>query len=79
MSGASLDEVAALLLRVLEIPADRYPELERDNVAEWDSLKHMEVVFCLEERFGVRFAENEFKALTSPSAILSRIRSHLAA
>ena len=78
MSDPSLDEVTTLLLRVLEIPADRYPALERGDVAEWDSLKHMELVFCLEERFDVQFAESEFMALTSPPSILSRIRNHLA-
>ncbi len=78
MSDASLDEITALLLQVLEIPADRYPVLERGDVSEWDSLKHMELVFCLEERFDVQFAESEFMVLTSPSAILSRIRKHLA-
>jgi acyl carrier protein len=78
MSDASLEEVTELILRVLEVPADRYPVLERRDIAEWDSLKHMELVFCLEERFDVQFAESEFMALTSPFAILSRIRNHLA-
>lgn len=70
-------EVRALLLRVLEL-ATFDGELTRSEVPEWDSLKHMELVFALEDKYGVRFDESEFAKLTSPAAILSLIASKLA-
>ncbi len=30
-----------------------------DNIAEWDSLGHVNLMFSIEERFGVHFAGNE--------------------
>lgn len=67
-----------LTVRVLSVPPDRYQNLMRANVPEWDSLKHMELVFALEDEFGVRFDEAEFPALSSPSAIAKIIAKHLA-
>ena len=66
-------EVTQIVLRVLALPPGRYPKLEREAIAEWDSLKHMEVVFTLEDRFGVVFDEAEFPALSSPEAIAGLI------
>ena len=70
--------VRDLILRVLVIPGDRYSDLVRGEIAEWDSLKHMELVFALEDRFGVRFDEAEFAQLHSPAAIARAIERHLA-
>jgi acyl carrier protein len=66
-------EVARIVLRVLALPPGRYEKLERESIPEWDSLKHMEVVFNLEDSFGVVFDEAEFPALSSPGAIAALI------
>ena len=39
----------------------------------WDSLKHMQIVFAVEERFGVRFTEEEIPQLDS----LQKLATHL--
>ena len=70
-------EVRALILRVLDI-ASVEGEVTRQDVAQWDSLKHMELVFALEDRYGVRFDEDEFANLTSPKAIVSAVARKLA-
>ena len=72
-------EVADLILLVLKLPSGRYTDLVRGDIAEWDSLKHMELIFVLEDRFGVEFAEEEFATLVSPKAIARSIRAHRAA
>lgn len=41
------------------------PELSRANAPAWDSLKHMQIVFAVEERFGVQFTEAEIPLLDS--------------
>jgi len=78
VSGGSSAEVTVLLLRILEIPPGKYSILERGAVEEWDSLKHMELIFSLEECYGVQFDESEFMSLTSPAAIWSAVQKHLA-
>jgi acyl carrier protein len=37
----------------------------RDTLEGWDSLSHIEVVFMVEEEWGVHFSEGEITALRS--------------
>jgi len=72
-------EVGRLVLRLLNLPQVPDMGLVRADVPEWDSLKHMEIVFALEDRYNVRFDESEFAALTTPATIAASLRKHLAA
>lgn len=72
-------EVRELVLRMLKLADDPRREVARASVDQWDSLKHMEIVFALEDRYGVRFDESEFAELDSPAAIARALRRHLAA
>lgn len=40
-----------------------------ENQARWDSLRHMNIVFGLEDALGVRFSDDEIAKLTSVKAI----------
>jgi acyl carrier protein len=72
-------QVQALLLQILNVPAPSAGgALVRADVPEWDSLKHMEIVFALEDRYGVQFDESEFQRLDTPVAIAAALRRHLA-
>jgi acyl carrier protein len=66
-----------LVLRMLKLPPGFASVLERASVEQWDSLKHMEIIFALEDRYGVQFDESEFPALDSPAAIALALRRHL--
>jgi acyl carrier protein len=46
----------------------------RDGLENWDSLTHMEIVFMLEDAFGVRFDEDEIAELDSESQIVDCVR-----
>ena len=72
-------EVRELLLRILNVPPAGPAAMLRPDIAQWDSLKHMEIVFALEDRYGVAFDESEFQLLDSPAAITAVLRRHLAA
>lgn len=77
---ADLDaDVQTLLARVLRLAEPPAAELRRDETARWDSLKHVEIVFALEDAYGVRFDESEFAAMGSTGAIVSLLRRHLEA
>jgi acyl carrier protein len=72
-------QVQALLLQILNVPAPSAGcALVRADVPQWDSLKHMEIVFALEDRYGVQFDESEFQRLDTPVAIAAALRRHLA-
>lgn len=82
MSAAAMPseaDVRTLLRTILRTPGEPAVELRRADIVAWDSLKHMEIVFALEDRYGVRFEESEFGALDTSSAITAALRRHLAA
>ena len=69
-------EVLALVLGV-ELNELENREVSRSTLAAWDSLKHIDVVFSLEERFGVMFAEEEMPELNSLDNICSIVESRI--
>jgi acyl carrier protein len=81
VSGPALpteSQVCDLLARILGVHDRPVDALIRADMAEWDSLKHMEIIFALEDRYDVRFDESEFPALDSTAAITSALQRHLA-
>ena len=57
-----LDEVFAVVFGK-PIPS----EAGRKDIPEWDSLKHMQLVFAVEEQFNLQFSEEEIPQLDSIS------------
>jgi len=54
-------------------------EVEREKESGWDSLKHIELIFALEEKFDIRFTEDEMARLKTMSSIAGRIADNYAA
>lgn len=52
-------------------------EILAESVENWDSLKHLNIMFALEDEFDVRFSEEEFPKLNSLSAIVSNLESKI--
>ena len=71
-------EINELIRQVLKLPSMDRGALFRSELAQWDSLKHMELVFALEDRYGVQFDEAEFPTLVSTDAIAAALRRHRA-
>lgn len=62
------EKVIELISQVTDIPAaDLKAHREEEKV--WNSLQHVEVVFALEEEFGLTFAPEELARMTSVKAI----------
>jgi acyl carrier protein len=72
------EEIAALVRQVLRL-RESAGVVERGSTSEWDSLKHMEIVFALEDRYDIRFDESEFDALDSVESIAAAVARHRAA
>ncbi len=49
----------------------------RDEEPEWDSIKHVEIVFSIEDAFKVRFNDDELPALDSLDGIVACLEKHL--
>ncbi|HET9669900.1 MAG TPA: acyl carrier protein [Casimicrobiaceae bacterium] len=78
MTDAALHAEVALVVRhVLRLPQGSEP-IAREGTDAWDSLKHMEIVFALEDRYDIRFDEAEFDALDSVESIAAAVARHRA-
>lgn len=54
-------------------------DLLRDAEAKWDSLKHVEIIFALEDEFGIQFDEERMATLTSLRNIVVAVEAYHAA
>lgn len=68
------EEVRRLVAEVLRLPPEQVHEgLSFGDVAEWDSLGHMDLLMTLEERYGVPLDEELIARLISIDAICREI------
>jgi len=65
--------VRALLSELLQVDASS-GEMRRKDVAAWDSLKHVDLIFLIEEEFDVILAEDDMAEADSVSAIVDLVR-----
>jgi len=49
------------------------------NTPQWDSLRHIEVIFAVEDACGVQFDEAELTELYSVERLLAAVQRHHAA
>lgn len=62
--------VETLVAEVLQVPAAMITdELAMQNVDAWDSLKHMELIVSIEERFGFQLTFEEIVTMQSVGSI----------
>ena len=71
VEGSVISVVAAVLRRVVQV------DTSRENNEAWDSLKHIEIVFALEDQFGVQFDEECIATLDSVQRIVLEIKNRL--
>ena len=48
-----------------------------ENVSDWDSLQHINLILALEEAFEVHFSVDEIALMTSYSGILNVLKVHV--
>jgi acyl carrier protein len=51
------------------------PETTADDVPNWDSLNHLNVVASVEQRFGIRFRTSELESLRNIGDFVSIVRA----
>lgn len=68
-------EILAVLGVVLKRTFEIGAQVSRKNTPQWDSLRHIELMFALEDRFGIQFSEDELAGLDSIGKIVEAIGS----
>lgn len=64
-----------VLSTILKQPFTSPHDIGRSNTPGWDSLKHLEIMFALEEELGVEFTTEELAALDSAIKIIAAIEA----
>jgi len=70
-------EIHRLMSFILRRPIGAEENPSRTVEPGWDSLKHIELVFLLEDHFGMRFAEQEIAELEDARGIERLVESRL--
>ena len=65
------DEILEIVSQIMNVPKD---ELNDDSspqtIRDWDSLKHMNLILALEEKFAVTFSDEEIIDMLKVKTIL---------
>jgi acyl carrier protein len=69
--------VREVLGTAFERPIPPGEDLSPLTEARWDSVKHIDILFMLEEALGITFAEEELSELKSARSLVDRAAAHL--
>jgi len=74
-------DIEKAVLEALQIVLKTEVDLSssRENCAQWDSLKHIEIIFAIEDALGLQFDEAELADLNSVARIVAAVQEHHAA
>ena len=69
------DRVFQIMSDVFAVPADSLNEDSSiDTIESWDSLQHMNLIFALEEEYGITLDDSVVAELTSVKHILEALK-----
>ena len=64
------EKLRAIVAEVLDLDPELITaQTSVENQPKWDSLRHMNLIFAIEDGFGVRFDDDALPKLTSIAAI----------
>lgn len=67
------DVVAAIVARVLRITPEEASGARRGEREDWNSLKHIEIVFQVEEEFEAQFEQADIAELRDVESIVTAV------
>ena len=70
-----MDRVLKIVSQVMDVPVEQLSKMSSpDNVENWDSVKHMNLILGLEEEFCVSFTDEEIVDLLSVEIIVETLK-----
>jgi acyl carrier protein len=74
-----IDRLQALFITVFDNDSIRdTPQLTADDVDEWDSLSHINLMIAIELEFGVEFDPSEIQTFANVGELIASIEKKLA-
>jgi acyl carrier protein len=75
-----IDRLQALFITVFDNDSIRVtPQLTADDVDEWDSLSHINLMLAIELEFGIEFDPSEIQTFANVGELIASIEKKLAA
>jgi acyl carrier protein len=73
-----LDQIKEVFHEVFDVAMDMVTlSTTKENLSEWDSMKHMELIMFLENKFGIMLEVGDIVELVSVEKIIETISSKL--
>jgi acyl carrier protein len=73
------ERIYDVVASVLRVPRESLNDASSpDTIAEWDSLRHLQIVLALEEALGIQLTVEEIEAMQSVGVIQAIVESHTA-
>ncbi|MBI9080442.1 MAG: acyl carrier protein [Pseudodesulfovibrio sp.] len=64
-----------VIANVMNVPADSVNDNSSpDNIEQWDSIKHMNLVLALEQEFSVQFDDEQVADMLSAELVVETLR-----
>ena len=76
MSEEVINEVTGLLRSVLQYTGELSVDMTRDDIPNWDSLRHVQVIEMLEREHNVRLSMDEMMEIQSVKDIVNVLNRH---
>jgi len=71
------NKLFTVIAEILEVPSTAITaQTSAATEKHWDSLRHMQIIFAVEDAFGVHFRDEEIPLLTSVQAISNALASY---
>lgn len=78
MNTEILNTVSQIIRDVLELPKlNVTAETSANDVDEWDSMTHLELISAIEKKYSIRFALGELQALKNVGDMVQLIQKKL--
>ena len=77
MGSKTNERIKNILSLVMDVPLNDIDDnSSSDNISNWDSLKHINLVLALEDEFEIQFSEEQIPLLISYVAIKDAILAY---
>ena len=72
------EKVIQVLINIFQVSPDKIStETTSDNVENWDSMNHINMILALEQEFGIRYDEEQVVSMLSVGEIIDATKGIL--
>ena len=72
------EKVIQVLINIFQVSPDKIStETTSDNVENWDSMNHINMILALEQEFGIRYDEEQVVSMLGVGAIIDATKGIL--